>query len=714
MSGITLAVDADGVATITWNLTDRPLNMMNVESCGAFAEAVREALADDEVKGIVVASARPEFIVGADLENIFDGDNTDRLRNLLAGLHGLFREMEKGGKPVVAAINGHALGGGLEVSLACHRRIVADGAKIKLGLPEAKLGILPGAGGTQRLPRLIGIQPALPLMLEGKDVDPQSALKLGIVDEVVPAGELLARARQWVLEAQAADTVQPWDRKGYKIPGGAPNSPAASQVFVAGNAMLRAKTYGNYPAQRHIMSCVFEGLSTDIDTGLTIELRYLIACVRTVEQTNLTRLFFSTTQARKLAGRPKDVPPRSYNKIGVLGAGMMGAGIAYVSALAGMEVVLIDTDQDRADQGKAHSKALLKKRAGRGRMSEEDAAAALARVNPTTDFAALAGADLVIEAVFEDRAVKAEVTKQAEAVLGDEAIFATNTSTLPITGLAEACARPEQFIGLHFFSPVDRMPLVEIIRGGETDDRTLAQAMDFVQAIGKTPVVVNDSRGFYTSRVFATYVREGLALLGEGVAPALIENAGRMAGMPVGPLALADEVSLGLMHAIGQQTQKDLGEKYQATPADAIVSTMVEELARMGKKLKKGFYDYPEQGEKRLWPGLAESFPRAPDQPSADQIIERLITIQSVEAARCMEENVVTSARDADVGAILGWGFAPFRGGPLSQIDAVGVPEFVAASDRLAQAHGPRFNPPELLRRMAAAGESFYGRKQVA
>ncbi|MBT5897129.1 MAG: 3-hydroxyacyl-CoA dehydrogenase, partial [Rhodospirillaceae bacterium] len=504
--------------------------------------------------------------------------------------------------------------------------------------------------------------------------------------------------------------VQPWDKKSFKMPGGAVQSATGQQAFAAGNAMLHQRTYGNYPAQQNIMSCVYEGCQVDIDTGLAIEIRYLIATALTPECRNMIRLFFAMTEAGKGAGRPKDVPAASFTKIGVLGAGMMGAGIAYVTAMAGLDVVLLDMEQAGADKGKAHAEELLKKRGSRRRMEKDAAEATLARIHATTDFADLAGCEMVIEAVFEDRGVKADVTQKSLAVTGDDITFASNTSTLPITGLAKASSRPDNFIGLHFFSPVDRMPLVEIIMGEGTSDETLAKAIDYVKAIRKTPIVVNDSRGFYTSRVFGTYVREGLALLADGVSPALIENAGKMAGMPVGPLAMADEVSIDLMYKIGKQTREDMGDDYVAISGDDLVQKMVEDLGRIGKKVGKGFYDYPEKGSKRLWPGLAEHCPMASTQPDVEDVKKRLMYIQSVETARCMEEGVVTEKRDADVGSIMGWGFPPFRGGVLSLVDTIGIQDFVAECDRLAQAHGPRFSPPKLLRDMAAKGEGFYGK----
>ncbi|MBO6825294.1 MAG: enoyl-CoA hydratase/isomerase family protein [Sneathiella sp.] len=708
---INYSVDNDGIATISWDMPDRSMNVLNNGSIPAFKEAVEKTIADDNVKGVIITSAKPDFIAGADLEMLQGWNGAEEMFENGMELQMLFRSMEKGGKPFVAAINGTALGGGFEICLACHRRIAADNPKAKIGLPEVKVGLLPGGGGTQRLPRLIGIQPALPLLLEGKHLSPEKALKAGAVEEVVPADQLLARAKEWLMNAKPEDAVQPWDKKGFRIPGGAPMTPKGMMTFTAGNAMLHEKTQGNYPAATNIMSCVYNGCCVDIDSGLKIETRYFVKTCMSPEAKNMIRsLFFGIGNANKLASRPKDIPTQKFTKVGVLGAGMMGAGIAYVTAMAGIQVVLIDQDQTAAERGKSYSENLLKKAIQRKRMTEDKAEKILSLITPTTDYSLLDGAELVVEAVFENREIKADVTAKSEAVIADNAIFASNTSTLPITGLSEASKRPANFIGLHFFSPVDKMPLVEIICGKDTSQETLARSMDYVKAIRKTPIVVNDSRGFYTSRVFGTYVNEGIALLAEGVNPALIDNAGKKAGMPVGPLALADEVALDLIYKIRNQTKKDLGDKYVPNPADAVVDKMVEELGRVGKREGKGFYEYPADGKKHLWSGLAEQFPQLPeeDQPSVEEVIKRLIYIQSVETARCMEENVVTTAEDADVGSILGWGFAPFRGGAISQIHTVGVDNFVSECDRMAQAYGARFTPPKMLRDMAAKGENFY------
>jgi len=697
MTNIRVDTDADGIVTLTWDMPGRSMNVLSEGSISEYVAAVDKAIADPSVKGVVVTSGKSAFIAGADLSMLQKqtGEASKPGATPEQGAKAIFdnlmqfnlalRRIEKGGKPFVAAINGLALGGGLEVCLACHYRVVADDPRIQLGLVESKVGLMPGAGGTQRLPRLMGAMAALPMMLEGRTIAPAAALKGGLVHKIVPAADLINEAKAYIRAGGKA--VQPWDEKGFKIPGGDPYSPAASQVFVAGNAMLHAKTMGNYPAPEAIMSAVYEGLLVPIDAALRIEARYMTKVMMHPASRNMIRsLFINMQRANKLERRPKGVPPAKLDKIGVLGAGMMGAGIAYVSAVAGLKVVLIDRSVEEAQKGKSYSAKVLAKQIERGRMKQDDADAVLARITPAADDAGLKDADFVIEAVFEDRAIKADVTKKTAAVLPPGVPFASNTSTLPITGLAEAWRDETAFIGVHFFSPVDKMQLVEIIRGKKTSDATLAVAMDYVQRIRKTPIVVNDSRGFYTSRVFATYTGEGMRMLSEGINPALIENAGRMTGMPMPPLALSDEVALDLIYKIGKQTATDMGDAYKPSAVDPLIEKLVVQLGRLGKKAGKGFYDYPADGRKHLWPGLAELAPRAAEQPSVDELKKRFLYIQALETARCYEENVLTAPEDADVGAILGWGFAPWSGGPLSLIDTVGLEAFVAECDRLAQA----------------------------
>jgi len=695
----------DGIATIIWNVADRPMNVLNDASIAAFESAVRQVIADQAVKGVIISSSRPEFVVGADLDTLRGIDDPAKAMKIAGRLSLLFREIETAGKPFVAAINGSALGGGYEICLACHYRLAADNAKTQIGLPEVTLGLLPGAGGTQRLPRMIGLKNALPMLMEGRKVGVAKAKEMGLVDEVVPADGLMARARQWLLADGAANVVKSWDKKGFRLPGGNVQSPPSWQLFLGVGAALRGKTAGLYPAPAAIMESVYDGCHVDIDTGLKIENRQFARLAVSPRAQNMIRtLFYAIGDANKLIGRPDAVPDKAYRKIGVLGAGMMGAGIAHVSAEAGLDVILIDQSQAAAERGKSYSAKLLDKQVQQGRLTADKRDGFLARITPTTGYDQLNDADIVIEAVFEDRSVKAEVTRAAEGVLPPSAIFASNTSTLPITGLAEASQRPANFVGLHFFSPVDRMLLVEVIRGRETSETTIARAMDFVKRIRKTPIVVNDGRAFYTSRVFGTYVYEGMALLNDGVHPALIERAGTNAGMPVGPLALMDEVSLELMHKVMRQTEADLGAAYKTQPQDPVLIKMVEELKRLGRKSGGGFYDYAADGSKRLWPELATHFPRAKDQLRVDEVQNRLMYIQSIEASHALAENIVC-ARDADVGSILGWGFPAALGGVVSQVDTIGIARFVAECDRMAQLYGSRFLPPPTLRERAARGE---------
>ncbi|TSA00546.1 MAG: 3-hydroxyacyl-CoA dehydrogenase [Rhodocyclaceae bacterium] len=705
------SIDADGIATVEFDYPNKSQNILNAVSMGAYAEAMQKALADPAVKGIVVASAKKDFIAGGDLAELGAATDAAAFHAAISDWHKFMRAVELGGKPVAAALDGSTLGGGMELALGCHYRVAADNPKARFGFPEVTLGLLPGAGGTQRVPRLVGMMAAAPLLMEGKRIKVAEAQKMGLIHAVVAVGEERAAARKWVAEAIAAGTkpLQPWDTKGFKIPGGGPNTPNGMQMLMAANAMLREKTYDNYPAPRHILSCVYEGLSTNLDTGLAIEARYFTNLVMSPVSKNMIRsLFFALQEANKLASRPAGVPQQKYTKIGMLGAGMMGAGIAISTATAGIDIVLLDTTQEAADKGKDYARKQWNKQVQRGRMTAGAMDALLARIHPTASYADLAGCELVVEAVFEKREIKADVTKKTEAVIAPDAIFASNTSTLPITGLAEASARPANFIGLHFFSPAEKMPLVEIIVGKATSDATLARSMDFVRAIGKTPIVVNDSRGFYTSRVFGTYVSEGMALLEEGVPPALIDKAGLIAGMPVGPLALADEVSIELICKVAQQTRADLGAAYVERAADRVAGKMAADLGRLGRKSGAGFYDYPADGPKHLWPGLATLYPVMAQQPPLEEIIERLILVQSVETVRCLQEKVLRAPIDADVGAILGWAYPPFRGGPIGWLHTLGLPQAVAAMDRLAAQYGPRFAAPQLLRDMAARGERFY------
>src|SRR5574337_843938 len=699
---ITLKVGDDGIAIATMDLPGRTMNVVNdalMQPLGAIVETVA---ADPAIKGLVLTSAKADFCAGGDLDRIWRMASAQEAFDAVQEMKAVLRRMETCGKPVVAAINGHALGGGLEIALACHARIVVDDPKLKLGQPEVKLGLLPGGGGTVRLPRLVGIQAALQICGEGADIAPQKALAMGLVTELArDRDDLLERARDWIVGNPGAKA--PWDQPKFKFPGGDSRSPAVVQMLAIAPSVASQKTWGNYPAVQHIMSSIFEGGLLDFDRASTVESRYFAACATSqVAKNMIGTLWFQLNAIRKGASRPAGVPRGQVNKLGILGAGMMGGGIAYVSARAGIDVVLLDTTQEAADKGKAYSAGLLDKALKRGRTTAEKRAALLARIAPTTSYDALAGCDLVIEAVFEDRAVKADATKQAERVLAASAVFASNTSTLPITGLAAASVRPANFIGLHFFSPVDKMPLVEIIVGEQTSAETLARGFDYVLQIGQTPIVVNDSRGFFTSRVFGTYVMEGIAMLAEGVHPRSIEVAGLQAGMPMPPLALQDEVSLSLGLHVADQTRKDLaaaGVPYTEHPGMAPVRRLCE-LGRIGKKAGKGFYDWGDDG-KRLWPELTKLYPTAAVQPAQAELIDRLMFAQANEAARCLDEGVLRSVADGNIGSILGWGFAPFQGGALQFIDAIGTRRFVERARELAAKQGGRFAPAAMLMRLA-------------
>jgi 3-hydroxyacyl-CoA dehydrogenase/enoyl-CoA hydratase/3-hydroxybutyryl-CoA epimerase len=723
MKNFKIETDADGVALVTFDVPGRSMNTLTFEVIGELGELVERIKSDPAIKGAVITSGKTTgFCAGADLGDIGAGLSSAASQEdagLTAAydaafkLQAAYRALETCGKPVAAAVNGLAMGGGFELTLACHQRFVADDPKIQLGLPEIKVGLFPGGGGTQRLPRLIGAQAALMAISEGKSFRPQEAKSAGLVHDVCSPGRLVEAAKAWVRSGPRP--VQPWDESGFKIPGGGPYHPQGIQVFLMGNALLRKQSYGNYPAVLNMMRAVYEGLQLPIDAALRVETRYFVKTLGTPEAKAMIRsLFQSMQELGKGAVRPAGAPKSDLKKVAVLGAGMMGAGIAYVQAMAGIETVLIDRDQDAADRGKAHVVELLNKRVSRGQMTREKADQVLSLIHPTPDYAQVQGSDLVIEAVFEDRAVKAEATRKAEAYLAPDAVFGSNTSTLPISGLAENSQRPENFIGVHFFSPVDKMMLVEIILGKRTGKAALAKVVDYVMKIRKTPIVVHDSRGFYTSRCFATFLMEGMAMLEEGYAPALIDNVGRMTGMPRGPLEMHDDVALDLSYKVAKQTREDLGPAYLPNPGEDIVAKMVSELGRYGRKNGKGFYDYPSDGSpKRLWPGLAELAPVKVDDSTPELVQElktRLLYRQAVECARCWQEGVITDVREADVGAILGWGFAPWTGGPISFIDTVGTAKFVETCDRLAKAYGRRFEPPALLREMAAKGESFYGR----
>jgi 3-hydroxyacyl-CoA dehydrogenase / enoyl-CoA hydratase / 3-hydroxybutyryl-CoA epimerase len=726
MANFKIDVDADGIALVTWDMAGRSMNVINTSVIEELGELVDKVAADAAIKGVVVTSGKEAFCGGADL-TMLEGmgavfANLVRTKGEEAAaafvfdesrkLSQVYRRIETSGKPWVCALNGTAMGGGFEFALACHYRVAADNPKTRLGLPEVKIGLFPGAGGTQRVARMLPPADALQFLLKGDQLKVDRAKAMKLIDAVVPQADLIKAAMDWIKAGGKAKA--PWDTEGFRLPGGPVYSKAGMMTFPAANAIYRRETYDNYPAARAILQVVYEGLQVPFDTALRIESRWFAKILRSPEAAAMIRsLFVSMQDLNKGARRPPNEPPTQLKKIGVVGAGFMGAGIAQVSAAAGLQVALIDRDQETAEKGKAALHKALSDRVMKGRMKGAERDELLARITPTADYDSLKDCDLVIEAVFEDRKVKSEVIAKIRAVIGDNVILGSNTSTLPITSLASEFKDPARFIGIHFFSPVDRMMLVEIILGKQTGSRALAVVLDYVRAIRKTPIVVNDSRGFYTSRVVGTYIREGHLMLTEGVPAAMIENVGRIAGMPVGPLALNDEVAVDLAWKILKATEADLGPKAVDPRQKKLLEEMVEKRGRFGRKNGKGFYDYPANGPKKLWPDLVDLQPKkllAPEKIDVEELKLRLLGIQALETARCFEENVLTDVREADVGSILGFGFAPFSGGTLSWIDMMGTKNFVALCRKLEKKYGQRFAPNKLLLDLAAKEEGFYQR----
>ncbi|RWN66037.1 MAG: 3-hydroxyacyl-CoA dehydrogenase [Mesorhizobium sp.] len=723
-TNFTLDIDADGIALITWDMPDRSMNVFTEDAMLELNDIVDKVASDAAIKGAVITSGKDTFSGGADitmLQKMLSKFAADKARDLEkatkalfdnAGyMTGLFRKLETSGKPWVSAINGTCMGGAFELSLACHGRVAADSDKVKMALPEVKIGIFPGAGGTQRVPRLTDQQQALQMLTSGQTLSPQKAKSMGLIHEIAEPQKLVETAKAMI--KNGLKPVAPWDEKGFKLPGGPIYSVAGANLWPPAIAILRRETYGNYPAAAAILKCVYEGLLVPFDTALRIEQRYFTEIMQTKEAAAMIRsLFVSLQELNKGARRPADVPETKFKKIGVLGAGFMGAGIAYVTAKAGIPVVLLDRDMEAAAKGKAHSDSLISDQVRKGRAKPEDKDRLLSLITPTADYADLAGCDLIVEAVFEDSGVKKDATEKAEAVLKPSAVFASNTSTIPITSLAKNSARPKNFIGIHFFSPVDKMMLVEIILGKKTGDKALATAIDFVRAIKKTPIVVNDTRGFYVNRCVLRYMSEAYKMLIEGVPAPMIENAAKAAGMPVGPLALTDETAIDLAQKIMKQTMRDLGEKAVDPKQMALINTLVDTHGRFGRKNGKGFYDYPQKpAKKKLWPGLRDLYPQlAPEKVDYEELKQRLLVTIALEAARVMEEGIVTDPREADVGSILAFGFAPFTGGVLSYIDGIGAKKFVKIAKGLQKKYGAEFKAPKLLLDMAEKGETFYQR----
>jgi 3-hydroxyacyl-CoA dehydrogenase/enoyl-CoA hydratase/3-hydroxybutyryl-CoA epimerase len=722
-----LDVDADGIALVTWDTPGKSMNVIDLAVIQELSGVVEKVASDAAIKGAVITSGKDTFCAGADLTllesltRVFADMVRDQgeeaaatlLFNESRKLSQLYRRIETSGKPWVAAINGTALGGGFELCLACHQRIAADNDKTRVGLPEVKIGLFPGAGGTQRVARMMAPGDALQLLLKGDQLRLNRAKAMKLVDAVVPAADLVAKAKEWTKANPKAKAA--WDVDGFRLPGGQVYSKAGMMTFPAANAIYRRETYDNYPAARAILQVVYEGLLLPFDRALTVESRHFAKILRSPEAGAMIRsLFVSMQDLNKGARRPANVPPTQLKKVGILGAGFMGAGIASVSAQAGIDVVLIDRDQESADKGKAGIHKSLTDQVNRGRTTAAARDAVLARVTATADYGALKGCDLIVEAVFEDRKVKAEATAKAQAVMPD-VVLGSNTSTLPITSLAETAKDPAKFIGIHWVSPVERMMLVEIIVGKKTGDVALAAALDFVRVIRKTPIVVNDTRGFYANRCVLNYIQEGHLMLLEGIPAAMIENTARMAGMPVGPLSLNDETALDLGLKIVRAAEADLGAGAVDPAQKKLLEDMVEKHGRLGRKNSKGFYDYPAGGKKQLWPGIADLQPKKLTREQVEaidvqELKDRFLVVMAVEAARTFEEGVVTDVREADVGSILGWGFAPYSGGTLSYIDMMGTKKFVALCERLAAKFGARFAPPKLLLDMAKTDDRFYKR----
>ncbi len=723
-TNFTIETDADGLALVTWDMPDKSMNVFTAAVLEELNAIIDATVADAAIKGVVFTSGKSTFSGGADLSMIkgmftFQAEEkkknpetaAEKLFELCGQMTGIFRKLETSGKPWVSAINGTCMGGAFELSLACHGRVASNVKSVKIALPEVKVGIFPGAGGTQRVPRLTNAQDALQMMTTGSSLTPQRAKAMGLVHELADPDKLIDAAKTML--KNGLKPVQPWDEKGFKVPGGGIWTPAAAQLWPAASGILRRETFGNYPGALAILKCVYEGLQVPFDTGLKIEQRYFTEILQTTEAFSMIRsLFVSMQELGKGARRPAGPPKSKFAKIGVVGAGFMGASIAYVTAAAGIPVTLIDRDLEAASKGKAHSEGLVKDSIGKGRMTQEQGEALLALITPSADYNDLSDVKLVVEAVFEDRQVKKDVIEKVEAVLAEDAIFASNTSTLPITGLAGNSKRPGQFIGIHFFSPVEKMMLTEVILGKETGDEALATALDYVAAIKKTPIVVNDTRGFYVNRCVFRYIHEAYDMLIEGVPAAMIENAAKMAGMPVGPLSLNDEVAIDLSQKILKASIADLGEKAVDPQHMTLINRLVDDLDRRGRKNGKGFYDYPAKpAKKSLWPGLKDLFPQKPaDSFDVETLKQRFLATIALEAARTMEEGIVTDPREADVGSILGFGFAPYTGGTLSYIDGMGAKAFVALCEKLAANYGDHFQPTPLLKEMAAKGETFYGR----
>ncbi|MFC8422809.1 3-hydroxyacyl-CoA dehydrogenase NAD-binding domain-containing protein [Streptomyces sp. NPDC057236] len=708
----------DHVVTLVLDDPDQSANTMNAAFIDSLdAVAARLAERRDTVRGVIVTSAKKSFFAGGDLRDLISVTPATAEASFEAGMRvkRSLRVLETLGKPVVAAINGAALGGGYEIALACHHRVVLDSPAARVGLPEVTLGLLPGGGGVTRTVRMFGVADALrKVLLEGTRYGPARALEAGLVDETAAdQDELLAKARAFV-DAHP-ESAQRWDAPGYRIPGGTPATPEFAAQLPALPAMLRKKTGGApCPAPRNILAAAVESSQVDVDTAFVVEAGYLTELVTgQITKNMIQAYFFDLGAVNSGAGRPRGVEPRGVTRVAVLGAGMMGAGIAHSCALAGIDVVLKDVSTQAAAKGKGHSEKLCAKAVSRGATTREEADALLARITPTADVRDLAGCDAVIEAVFEDTGLKHKVFQEMQEVVAPDALLCSNTSTLPITALAKGVQRPRDFVGLHFFSPVDRMPLVEIVKGEKTGDEALARAFDLVRQIRKTPILVNDSRGFFTSRVIGRFIDEGVAMVGEGIEPASVEQAAARAGYPAKVLGLMDELTLTLPRRIREETRRAAeasGRRWEPHPADTVVDRMIDEFGRPGRSGGAGFYDYVDGRRAGLWPGLREHFTDPAKQPAdLTGMVERMLFVEALDSVRCLEEGVLVSVADANVGSLLGIGFPPWTGGVLQYINGYegGLPGFAARARELAAKHGERFAPPGLLLRKAERGETF-------
>ena len=723
MADFQCSIDADGVATITWDVPGRTMNLMGMQGFTELGKLIDAAMSDDDVRGIVITSGKGSFSGGMELSGFEElsrlggEDSPGAVLEQMMGIHRLLRGIETGGKgareyegrkPVVAALPGTGVGIGFEIPLACHRIICSDNPDGRFGLPEIKVGLFPGAGGTTRMVRRLGLVAAGPWLFRGSLADPGKALSAGLVDEVVEPDRLLERAREWVLAASDDDLVKPWDRKGFRIPGGTPYDRQGFESFVGAPVMVNSRSFGVYPAAKACLSAIYEGSLVPFDQALKVEARWFTGLLMEPSTASMIRTVFTDRKALgKGIRRPAGVEMQKVGRLGVIGAGMMGSGISQVAASAGIDVVMLDRDQGKADGGKDRIDAALRRRAARGGIPDEAVRQTLSRIRTSSDFGDIGGCDLIIEAVFEDPGVKSGVIAEVAANARPECVIASNTSTLPIDGLAKAAAKGDDFLGMHFFSPVDRMMLVEIIRGSRTSDRAVARAIDFVRAIRKVPIVVNDARFFYANRCIIPYINEGMRMVGEGIVPALVENAARLIGMPVGPLQLVDETSIDLAASISAATRAALGDDYMDRDVDRIIGLLVDR-GRLGRKAGAGFYEYGDDGKRiGLWPGLSAEFPPLPSQPDVEEVKNRLLLVQVLEAVRSLEEGVLTDVREGDVGAVLGWGLAVWAGGPFSWLDMVGAGAAVELSRYLADRHGARFEPPGMLLSKAAGGGRF-------